>query len=78
MSNSKLTRRGLIKTGAVAGAGLATPTLFTSNVWAAAHAGYTNAPQGDTVTWALTFHRLVHTRTRARTSCAHTSWLLST
>jgi ABC-type branched-subunit amino acid transport system substrate-binding protein len=50
MSNSKLTRRGLIKTGAVAGAGLATPTLFTSNVWAAAHAGYTNAPQGDTVT----------------------------
>jgi len=50
MSNSKLTRRGLLKTGTMAGAGLALPTIFTSKVWAASHAGYTNAPQGDTVT----------------------------
>jgi len=39
----------MIKTGAVAGAGLAAPTLF-SPVWAANHAGYTNAPQGGSVT----------------------------
>ena len=47
MSKRALTRRGVIKTGA---AGLATPTLFTGSVWAAAHSGYLNAPQGDTVT----------------------------
>ena len=46
MSFSNLTRRGLIKTGAVAGAGLALPTYLS----AAAHSGFTNAPQGDTVT----------------------------
>ncbi|MCF6315509.1 MAG: substrate-binding protein [Marinosulfonomonas sp.] len=50
MSNSKLTRRGLLKSGAVAGAGLAMPTLFTSNVWAGSHGGFTNAPSGGTVT----------------------------
>ncbi len=50
MSNSKLTRRGLIKSGAVAGAGLAMPTLFTSNVWAGSHGGYTNAPSNGKVT----------------------------
>ena len=50
MSNSKLTRRGLLKSGAVAGAGLAMPTLFTSNVWAGSHGGYTNAPSGSVVT----------------------------
>jgi ABC-type branched-subunit amino acid transport system substrate-binding protein len=51
MSKSNFTRRGLLKTSAVAGAaGLATPTLFTGNVWAGSHAGYTNAPEGDTVT----------------------------
>ena len=49
MSNSKLTRRGLLKTGAVAGAGLAMPTLFTGNVWAGSHGGYTNAPTGGKV-----------------------------
>ncbi len=49
MSNSNFTRRNMIKTGAVAGAGLAAPTLF-SPVWAANHAGYTNAPQGGSVT----------------------------
>jgi ABC-type branched-subunit amino acid transport system substrate-binding protein len=40
-----LTRRGLIKTGAVAGAGLALPTIFTSRASA-----YVNEPKGDTVT----------------------------
>ncbi|MBM2577608.1 substrate-binding protein [Jannaschia sp. Os4] len=47
---NKLTRRGALKTGAAAGAGLATPIVFTSNVWADGHTGFTNAPQGDTVT----------------------------
>ncbi|MGV6811131.1 MAG: substrate-binding protein [Brevirhabdus sp.] len=46
MSKTNLTRRGLIKTGAVAGAGLALPTYLS----AASHAGYTNAPTGSTVT----------------------------
>ncbi|MDB2407337.1 substrate-binding protein [Jannaschia sp.] len=50
MTKSNFTRRGVMKTGAVAGAGLATPTLFTGAVWADAHSGYLNAPQGDTVT----------------------------
>ena len=53
MSNSKFTRRGLLKTGAVAGAGLATPTIFTGSVWAAAHSGYRNAPSGSTVTFGF-------------------------
>ena len=46
MSIFNPTRRGLIKTGAVAGAGLALPTYLRAD----GHAGYTNAPQGDTVT----------------------------
>ncbi|MGH1424698.1 MAG: substrate-binding protein [Pseudooceanicola sp.] len=50
MSNTTFTRRGVLKTGATAGAGLAVPTIFAGNVWAAAHSGYTNAPQGSTVT----------------------------
>ncbi|WP_163846248.1 substrate-binding protein [Pseudooceanicola aestuarii] len=50
MSKNNFTRRGLMKTGAIGGAGLAVPTIFTSNVWAASHTGFTNAPQGDTVT----------------------------
>ncbi|MBM1219534.1 substrate-binding protein [Ponticoccus sp. SC2-23] len=50
MSKSKFTRRGLLKTGALGGAGLAMPTIFTGAVWADAHSGFTNAPQGDTVT----------------------------
>ncbi|MBT9385527.1 substrate-binding protein [Pseudooceanicola sp. CBS1P-1] len=40
-----LTRRGLLKTGAIGSAGLAMPTIFTS----AAHA-FTNAPTGGSVT----------------------------
>ncbi len=50
MSNSKLTRRGLLKTSALAGAGLAVPTIFDGSAWAAGHTGFTNAPEGGTVT----------------------------
>ena len=50
MSKSNLTRRGLLKKSAVGGAALATPTIFTGSVWAGAHSGFTNAPEGDTVT----------------------------
>lgn len=49
MSFSKLTRRGLIKTSAVAGAGLALPTYLRAD----AHSGFTNAPTGDTVTFGF-------------------------
>lgn len=45
MIKSTLTRRGLLKTSAVAGAGVALPTIFTSS----AHA-FTNEPTGGTVT----------------------------
>ncbi len=46
MSKLHVTRRGVIKTGAAAGAGLALPTYLS----AASHSGYTNAPTGSTVT----------------------------
>jgi len=46
MSKSNLTRRGLIKTSAIAGAGLAMPTIFTAQSAAA----YTNEPTGGSVT----------------------------
>jgi branched-chain amino acid transport system substrate-binding protein len=46
MSKMNLTRRGLIKTGAVAGAGLALPTYLRAD----GHSGFTNAPTGSTVT----------------------------
>jgi len=45
MSKSNFTRRGLLKTGAVAGAGLALPTIFTSSAFAV-----TNNPTGSSVT----------------------------
>ncbi len=45
MSSIKFTRRGLIKTGAVAGTALAMPTIFTGRANA-----YTNEPKGGTVT----------------------------
>ncbi len=45
MTSSKFTRRGLLKTGAMAGAGLAMPTIFTGTAW-----GFTNEPTGGTVT----------------------------
>ena len=42
-----ITRRGVLKTGA---AGLALPTIFTGASWAGSHSGFTNAPDGATVT----------------------------
>ena len=50
MTKSNFTRRGVVKTGAAAGAGLAVPTIFTGAAWSDGHTGFTNAPQGDTVT----------------------------
>ncbi|MBU0641763.1 MAG: ABC transporter substrate-binding protein, partial [Alphaproteobacteria bacterium] len=41
----RVSRRGVIKTGAIAGAGLALPTIFTSGARA-----FTNEPTGGTVT----------------------------
>ncbi|MEM7489553.1 MAG: substrate-binding protein [Pseudomonadota bacterium] len=49
MTKSNFTRRGVMKTGAVAGAGLAAPTIFTGAAWSQEQ-GFTNAPTGDTVT----------------------------
>ncbi|WP_353472772.1 substrate-binding protein [Salipiger sp. H15] len=46
MSKSTLTRRGVLRSGAVAGAGVALPTIFTSSPASA----FTNEPTGDTVT----------------------------
>ncbi|MEM8740941.1 MAG: ABC transporter substrate-binding protein, partial [Pseudomonadota bacterium] len=45
MTKLAISRRGLLKSGAVLGAGLAAPTIFTGR----AHA-YTNEPTGSTVT----------------------------
>ena len=46
MAKSLTTRRGILKSGALAGAGLAMPTIFT----ASSAAAYTNEPTGSTVT----------------------------
>ena len=46
MSTSNFTRRGVLKSGAVAGAGLALPTIFTARSAAA----FTNDPMGSSVT----------------------------
>lgn len=46
MTNSNFTRRGVLKTGAMTGAGVALPTIFT----ASSAAAYTNEPTGGTVT----------------------------
>jgi len=48
MSGFKMNRRGLLKTSAVAGAGLALPTIFTSRANA-----YLNEPTGSTVTFGF-------------------------
>ncbi|MEM9012312.1 MAG: substrate-binding protein [Pseudomonadota bacterium] len=45
MSDFTISRRGLLRTGAVVGAGLAAPTIFTG-----AARAYTNEPTGSTVT----------------------------
>ena len=44
MSKMNFSRRGVLKTGAVTGAGLALPTIFTSSASA-----YTNEPTGSSV-----------------------------
>ena len=46
MSKTDVTRRGVLKTGAVAGAGVALPTIFT----ASSAAAFTNEPTGGSVT----------------------------
>jgi len=46
MSNSNFTRRGVLRTGAAGGAGLALPTIFT----ASSAAAFTNEPTGNSVT----------------------------
>ncbi|THH39163.1 ABC transporter substrate-binding protein [Aliishimia ponticola] len=46
MTKSNLTRRGMLKTGAVTGAGVALPTIFT----ASSAAAFTNEPTGSSVT----------------------------
>jgi branched-chain amino acid transport system substrate-binding protein len=48
MSKTNITRRGLMKTGAATGAGLALPTIFTSGA-----AAFTNEPTGDSVTFGF-------------------------
>ena len=47
MTKHTLSRRGLLKGSAALGAGLAAPTIFTSQAWAC---DYTNMPTGDSVT----------------------------
>ncbi len=46
MSKNSVTRRGVLKSGAVAGAGVALPTIFT----ASSAAAFTNEPTGSSVT----------------------------
>ncbi|WP_171130301.1 MULTISPECIES: substrate-binding protein [unclassified Ruegeria] len=46
MTNKSITRRGVLKSGAVTGAGLFLPTIFT----ASSAAAYTNEPTGGSVT----------------------------
>ena len=46
MSKTDVSRRGVLKTSAVAGAGLAVPTIFTAQSAAA----FTNEPTGSSVT----------------------------
>ena len=47
MSKWDISRRGLLKSSAAMGVGLAAPTIFTSSAWAKS---YTNEPKGATVT----------------------------
>ena len=50
MSKMNITRRGLLKGTALAGAGIAAPTILSSRGWAAS---YTNEPKGGTVTFGF-------------------------
>ena len=74
MSKIIKSRRDVLKTAAVVGAGLSMPTMFTSS----AFAGYRNEPKGSSVTSALTCRRPVHTPMKVRTNFALTCWLPST
>ncbi|MEP4705173.1 MAG: ABC transporter substrate-binding protein, partial [Hyphomicrobiales bacterium] len=47
-NRSKISRRSILKTGAVAGSALATPMFFSNTANA-----YTNEPKGDTVTFGF-------------------------
>ncbi len=48
MKDLKLSRRGLLKTSAAVGAGIAAPTIISKSAWA-----YTNEPTGSTVTFGF-------------------------
>ncbi|SEM51960.1 amino acid/amide ABC transporter substrate-binding protein, HAAT family [Loktanella fryxellensis] len=48
MTRSHFSRRGVLKTGAIAGAGLMLPTYLRAQ-----ESGFTNAPTGDTVTFGF-------------------------
>ncbi|WP_417514955.1 ABC transporter substrate-binding protein [Minwuia sp.] len=50
ITDSRMSRRSLLKAGTALGAGIAMPTIITSNAWAA---GYTNEPTGSTVTFGF-------------------------
>ena len=50
MSKSNFTRRGVLRSGAAVGAGLAVPTIFAGSAWSDGHAGFTNAPGPGSVT----------------------------
>lgn len=50
MSKMNITRRGLLQGTAIAGAGIAAPTILSSRGWAA---NYTNEPTGGTVTFGF-------------------------
>ncbi|MFD0915119.1 substrate-binding protein [Pseudahrensia aquimaris] len=50
MSNKDITRRSVVKTGVAAAAAVGATPFFFSRASAGNHAGYLNAPQGDTVT----------------------------
>ena len=69
---SKFTRRGLIKTSATVGAGLAMPTFITSPL-----AAYTNAPTGGSVTLGFNVPQSGPYGTRVRMNYVPTNLQLS-
>ncbi len=67
MTKSNFTRRGMLKTGAIAGAGVALPTIFT----ASSARAYTNEPTGGTVTLGFNVPQTGLMPKKVLTSCAH-------
>ncbi len=53
MTSSRFTRRGVLKTSAYAGIGASASLALPTYLRADAHTGFTNAPQGDTVTFGF-------------------------